>query len=110
MFGWVIVSRLLLFHIYYLFVDYKQTTGTGLADSAFLWVTNCHLPAETLGGDVRWVERLDFGVVEQQPAVVVVVLAVANERVVVPAVGRARVHRHTNQFIPGYTNEERIKS
>lgn len=62
--------------------------------------THGHLASEALGGDVRGVERLDLRVVEEQPAVVVVVLAVADERVVVPAVRRARVYCHAYQLVP----------
>lgn len=53
-----------------------------------------HFAAEALRCDVRGVERFYFGVVEQQPPVVVRVLAVADERVVMAAVRGARVHRH----------------
>lgn len=49
---------------------------------------------------MRGVEGLDLGVVEQQPAVGQLVLAVADERVVVAAVRRARVHRHADQLVP----------
>lgn len=62
--------------------------------------THGHLAPEALGGDVRGVERLDLRVVEQQPAVVVVVLAVADERVVVSAVRRTRVYSHAYQLVP----------
>lgn len=62
--------------------------------------TDRHLATEALSGDVRRVEGLDLGVVEQQPAVVVLVLAVADERVVVAAIGRTRVDCHTYELVP----------
>lgn len=58
-----------------------------------------HLAAKALGRDMRRVERLDLGVVEQEPAIVWRVLAVADERVVMAAVRRARVDRHAYQLV-----------
>lgn len=54
-----------------------------------------HLSTEALGGDVRGIEGLDLGVIKEQPAVVVLVLAVADERVVMSAIRSARVYCYT---------------
>lgn len=63
-----------------------------------------HLAAEALSRDVRRVEGLHLGVVEEQPAVAGLVLAVPDERVVVPAVRRARVYCHAYQLVSVYTH------
>lgn len=60
------------------------------------FTTHRHLSPKALSSYVRRVKRLDLGVVEQQPAVVRLVLAVAYERVVVAAVRCARVDCHAD--------------
>lgn len=56
--------------------------------------TNRHLPSEALSGEMHRVKLLDLSIVEEQPAIVMLVFTIPDERVVMTAVSSSSVNRY----------------